>query len=162
MRVGVLGWGRQIAALSMYLLTWTDRLTVLTHGHEPDMPPEAWAALERHGIPVERRVIDRVEHGTGGCMTGLAFHGGGSMEMDAMFFHVACGPGSTLAADLGCEADEEGILNVTPDFETTVPGVYAAGDITPGSRLAIRAAGEGTRAAIGIQKSLIPQDRRLT
>lgn len=161
LRVGVLGWGRSIATYAMYMLTWTDRLTVLTHGHDPDMPPEAWAALERHGIPVERRVIDAIRHGPGGCMQGLSFHGGGEMELDMLFFHVACGPGSTLAADLGCEADEDGILAVTTDYETTVPGVYAAGDITPGSRLAIRAAGEGTRAAVGIHKSLIPADRRL-
>lgn len=46
-------------------------------------------------------------------------------------------------------------------LETSVPGVFAAGDITPGTRLAIRAAYEGTRAAIGIQKSLIPPDRRV-
>jgi thioredoxin reductase len=55
----------------------------------------------------------------------------------------------------------EGVLQVDGDFETTVPGVYAAGDLVPGSRLAIRAAYEGVRAALGIHKSLIPADRRL-
>jgi dihydrolipoamide dehydrogenase len=55
----------------------------------------------------------------------------------------------------------EGVLQVDGEFETTVPGVYAAGDLVPGSRLAIRAASEGVRAALGIHKSLIPADRRL-
>jgi len=66
-----------------------------------------------------------------------------------------------VRADLGCEADEDGILEVDKDHLTSVPGIYAAGDITPGSRLAIRAASEGVRAAIGIHKSLIPEDRRV-
>jgi thioredoxin reductase len=78
-----------------------------------------------------------------------------------MFFHIATGPGSTLPQDMGCEADDEGIIQVDGDFETSVPGVYAAGDLTPGSRLVIRAGYEGTRAAIGIHKSLIPEDRRI-
>jgi thioredoxin reductase len=50
---------------------------------------------------------------------------------------------------------------VNDDFETSVPGVFAAGDLTPGSKLAIRAAAEGTRAAIGVYKSLLPEERRV-
>ena len=72
-------------------------------------------------------------------------------ELDAMFFHIASGSGSNLAVELGCELDpddaDEGILKVTPDCETSVPGVYAAGDLTPGTRLVIRAASEGVRAS---------------
>jgi thioredoxin reductase len=42
-----------------------------------------------------------------------------------------------------------------------VRGVYAAGDITPHSQLAVVAAAEGAMAAIHINKSLIPQERRI-
>ena len=160
MRVGVLGWGRQIAAFCTYMLTWTDRLTILTHGHSPELPEKSRDALERFGIPVRTGVIERLE-GQAGCIERVVFHDGEVAEFDAMFVHIASGPGSTLAADLGCEADEDGILEVDNDHLTTVPGVYAAGDITPGSRLAIRAASEGVRAAIGIHKSLIPEERKV-
>jgi len=57
--------------------------------------------------------------------------------------------------------DDEGIVQVDNNFQTSVPGVYAAGDITPGTRLAIRAAFEGTRAAVGIHKSLIPEEEKV-
>ena len=160
MRVGVLGWGRQIAAFCTYMLTWTDRLVLLTHGHPPELPEKSRAALERFDIPVVTDVIDRLE-GDAGCIQRVVFHDGEALELDAMFVHIASGPGSTLAADLGCEADEEGILEVDKNHETTVPGVYAAGDIIPGSRLAIRAAAEGVRAAVGIHKSLIPEERKV-
>ena len=46
------------------------------------------------------------------------------------------------------------------DFRTSVAGVYAAGDVTHGSKLAIRAAAEGTRAAIGIYRSLSRRNER--
>ncbi|HEV2146348.1 MAG TPA: NAD(P)/FAD-dependent oxidoreductase [Longimicrobiaceae bacterium] len=160
LRVGVVGWGRQIAAFSTYLLTWTDRVTVLTHGHSPELPEKSQSALARFEIPIRTEVIERLE-GRAGCIDRVVFHTGDSAEFDALFVHIASGPGSTLAADLGCEADEEGILQVDSEFLTSVPGVYAAGDITPGSRLAIRAAYEGVRAAVGIHKSLIPEEKRV-
>ena len=159
-KVGVIGWGRQIAAYCMYFLTWTDRITVLTHGHPPELEEKASDALERWNIPVRQNVIERLE-GEEGQVKRVVFNDGDTEDFDAMFFHIASGPGSSFAADLGCEADEEGILKIDAEYQTTVPGVYAAGDIVPGSRLAVRAASEGVRAAIGIHKSLIPEDRRL-
>jgi thioredoxin reductase len=159
-KVGVIGWGRSIAAYCMYMLTWTENLTILTHGHPPDMQENAQAALDRWNIPVREDVIECLE-GEGGQIQRVVYHGGETEEFDALFFHIASGPGSSFPADLGCEADLDGILEVDKEHQTTVPGVYAAGDIIPGSRLALRAAAEGARAAVGIHKSLIPDDRRL-
>lgn len=159
-KVGVIGWGRQIAAYCMYFLTWTERLTVLTHGHPPELGQKAHDALARWNIPVRQEVIERLE-GEGGQVRRVVYHDGSTEDYDALFFHIASGPGSSFAADLGCQADEEGILEIDREYQTTVPGVYAAGDIVPGSRLAIRAASEGVRAAVGIHKSLIDDDRRL-
>jgi thioredoxin reductase len=159
-KVGVIGWGRGIVAYCMYMLTWTDQLTVLTHGHPPDLQENAREAMERWNLPIRTEVIERLE-GEGGQVHRVVFDGGETEEFDALFFHIASGPGSSFPAELGCEADEEGILEIDKEYQTTVPGVYAAGDIVPGSRLAIRAASEGIRAAVGIHKSLIPDDRRI-
>ena len=159
-KVGIIGWGESIAKYALYFLIWTDDLTVLTHSHAQDMSAEAVATLDEHGIGVNRRAITAME-GTNGQLERVVFHDGTSEAFDALFFHVACGPGSTLPQDAGCGVDDEGILEVDKDFETTVPGVYAAGDITPGTRLVIRAAYEGTRAAMGIHKSLIPDEERI-
>jgi thioredoxin reductase len=162
-RVGIIGWGEGIARFCMWMLTWTDRLVVLTHSHPDDMSPAARAHLERFGIRVRHEALVGIE-GTRGCVERVRFHDGTSEELDAVFFHIAVGSGSGLAAELGCALAEggeaEGLLQVDANFQTSVPGVYAAGDITPGSRLAIRAAWEGTRAAVGIKKSLIPAECR--
>ena len=159
-RIAVIGWGRSIAAYCMEMLTWTDRISILTHGHEPDLPPRAREALERFEIPVRTEAVERLE-GRDGAVERVIFHGGEVMEVDAVFFHIAYGPGCSIPAQLGCEADETGTLLVDGDHETSVAGIYAAGDIIPGSKLAIRAAAEGTRAAIGIYRSLLPEERRV-
>ncbi|HEX8692626.1 MAG TPA: NAD(P)/FAD-dependent oxidoreductase [Longimicrobium sp.] len=159
-KVGVIGWGKGIAKYCMWLRTWVDEMTVLTHSHPPDMDDEALVTLAEQGVRLRTEAITRLE-GQEGLLQRVVFHDGTSEPFDALFFHVASGPGSTLPADMGCRADDEGILEVSDNYETTVPGVYAAGDITPGTRLVIRAAYEGTRAAIGIQKSLLPEERKI-
>ncbi len=162
-RVGIIGWGRGIAAFAMWMMTWTDRLIIFTHGRPAELPPKSREALERFDIPVRVEPIERLEGDfSAGCVERVVFEGGDDpVEVEAMFFHIAVGPGSTIPADLGCAADEDGLLQVDDDCETTVPGVFAAGDITPGSQLAIVGAAEGTRAAIGIHRSLMPEERRV-
>jgi thioredoxin reductase len=160
LRVGVLGWGRQIAAFCMEMLTWTDRLSVLTHGHDPDLPTRSRDALTHFGVPLRTQPIERIV-GSSGLIERVVFADGSDEPFDALFFHIAYGPGCSIPAELGCAADEAGILRVDGNLQTTIPGVYAAGDITPGAKLAIRAAADGTRAAIGIYRSLLPPERRV-
>ncbi len=159
-RLGVIGWGKGIARFCLYMLTWSDRMTVLTHGREPEMDADALAALERWGIPVRTEAITRLEGDEASQQVQrVVFEGGEALEVDAMFFHIAVGPGSPLPASLACRVDEDGLLQVDTDFCTSTAGVYAAGDIVPGSRLAVRAAYEGVRTAVAIHRSLIPDDR---
>ena len=159
-KVGVIGWGRGIAAYCMQMLTWTDQLTILTHGQPADMPSRSVAALDRFGIPVNTKVV-RELCGRDGQVEEAVFIDGSREAFEAIFFHVATGPGCSIPAALGCEADEEGILVVDSDFHTTVPGVFAAGDVTPGSKSALRAAADGARAAIGIYRDLLPEERKV-
>jgi thioredoxin reductase len=159
-RVGVVGWGRAIAGFCMEMLTWTDRLVILTHGHEPDLPDRSRKAIERFEIPVLTSPVLRIE-GTGEQVEKAVLQDGTEERFDAMFFHIAYGPGCSLPAELGCQADEDGILTVSGNFETSIPGIFAAGDITPGAKLAMRAAADGVRAAVGIYRSLLPPERRI-
>jgi thioredoxin reductase len=158
--VAVIGSGRQIAAFCMQILTWTSDITLLTHGRAPELPAPARAALERFGIPVLTQAVERLE-GRDGALERAVLRDGREIPVQAAFFHIAYGPGCSIPADLGCEANEEGILRVDEEFETTVPGIFAAGDIVHGAKLAIRAAADGTRAAIGIHRSLLPEERRV-
>ncbi|MCK4723747.1 MAG: FAD-dependent oxidoreductase, partial [Dehalococcoidia bacterium] len=51
------------------------------------------------------------------------------------------------------ELDSEGFIIVTSGLETSVPGIFAAGDIRSGSsKQAITAAGDGAAAALSAEK----------
>ncbi len=84
------------------------------------------------------------------------------LECEALFFNLGVELSGNLHKLLGCKLDEEcGLVWVDQTKQTTVPGVYAAGDITPNSQLAIVAAAEGAMAAIHIHDSLIPAERKV-
>jgi thioredoxin reductase len=87
---------------------------------------------------------------------------GGAHECDALFFNLGTEPVSDLHEMLGCRLDPEcGLVWVDAEQQTSVPGVYAAGDLTPKSQLAVVAAAEGAMAAIHVHKSLIPESQRV-
>ncbi|MCF7669780.1 MAG: glutamate synthase subunit beta [Verrucomicrobia bacterium] len=58
------------------------------------------------------------------------------------------GPGKNrLADDLGIERDSRGNIKVDPRYMTSVPGIFAAGDMSRGQSLVVRAIADGRRAA---------------
>jgi thioredoxin reductase len=91
----------------------------------------------------------------------LALEGGMHLDCDHIFFALSQRPADDLGAQLGCERDDEGQIVTFSHQRTSVPNVWAAGDITPGPQLAIVAAAEGTVAALSIHKSLVPAERKL-
>lgn len=162
-RVAVLGRGRETVGFTLGLLTWTNQLTLITNGDEGDMTDEHRAQLASFNIPVTNRSISELEGDSEACrLERVRFTDGSSLECDALFFNLGTVPASDLHAQLGCKLDEEcGLIWVDQEQQTSVRGVYAAGDITPNSQLAVVAAAEGAMAAIHIHKSLIPKEQRV-
>jgi thioredoxin reductase len=162
-RVAVMGSGRETAGFTLNLLTWTDKLTLMTDGHAEELTDEHRSKLAEFDIPVtDRRVTglegDIEEH----KLARVRFDDNGVLECDALFFNLGTIPASNLQEVLGCRLDEEGgLIWVDDEQQTSVKGVYAAGDITPRSQLAVVAAAEGAMAAIHLHKSLIPPERQI-
>ncbi len=158
-RVGVIGWGKRVVGLSLKLLQWTDDLVILTHGNPRDFEPEHTSKLLAEGVGVKEEKIERLI-GNDGQLQAVELAGGGRIELDALFFTIGVERTCTLAEDLGCEV-WEGKPNLVVDEykQTTIQGVYAVGDLVPGSQLAITSAADGAIAAIAINTSLIPPSR---
>jgi thioredoxin reductase (NADPH) len=77
-----------------------------------------------------------------------------------MFFTIGVERSCLLAEDLGCKVDDEHPNIIVDDHkQTSVEGVYAVGDLVPGSQLAITSAADGAIAAIAVNKSLLPPSR---
>ena len=59
-----------------------------------------------------------------------------------------------LLDELGVEYDNRGNIRVDPNYATSVPGVFAAGDANTGASLVVRAIFHGRQAAAGIDRYL--------
>jgi glutamate synthase (NADPH/NADH) small chain len=59
-----------------------------------------------------------------------------------------------LLTDLGVEFDGRGNVSRATNFETTVPGVFVAGDMGRGQSLIVWAIAEGRAAAAGVDTFL--------
>ena len=80
------------------------------------------------------------------------FEGSDTLALDGVFIEIGSNPATAIATQLGCVIDEKGFLTVDAAQRTSVPGVFAAGDITNASNYFaqfVTAAGEGSVAANG-------------
>ncbi len=162
-RVVVLGRGEKTVGFTLRLMTWTDKLTLVTNGDAGDMTDAHREKLARFDIPITNQSIARLEGETEtNTLRRVCFDDGETMECDALFFNLGVEPASDLHQMLGCKLDEEcGLVWVDDGQQTSVHGVYAAGDLTPRSQLAVVAAAEGAMAAIHLHKSLIPDEQKI-
>jgi thioredoxin reductase len=162
-RVAVISSGKKGVSFTLNLLTWTDQLTLITDGDEEEIDAECRAKLARFNIPITNRRVARLQGDfEKRQLQRVIFDDGEALECDALFFNFGTEPASDLHRFLGCKLDEEcGLVWIDEEQQTSVEGVYAAGDLTPKSQLAVVAAAEGAMAAIHIHKSLLPEDRKV-
>ena len=71
------------------------------------------------------------------------------------FFSIAHHPNNHLASQVGCVVGEAGCIDVDRDGVTSVPGLYAAGDLTPGVQIISNAVAKGAASAIHCAHSLL-------
>lgn len=77
------------------------------------------------------------------------------LPTDGVFVAIGYEPATELARKVGAALTEDGFIKVDAQHRTSVPGVYAAGDVEGGYRQIVTAAGQGSGAAITIFEDLI-------
>jgi thioredoxin reductase (NADPH) len=75
--------------------------------------------------------------------------------IDGVFVAVGYQPAVALAQKTGLALTEAGFIKVDTNHRTSIPGIYAAGDVEGGYRQIVTAAGQGSGAAITIFEDLI-------
>jgi thioredoxin reductase len=115
------------------------------------------------GVPVADSTAAAVTS-AGGVVTGVRLADATVAGCDAVFVHPPTRLRSDLADKLGCRTLDDGSIEVNDLQQTSVSGVYAAGDIArrptmplPGAQVSIAAA-EGTTAGVAIDQDLIAED----
>jgi thioredoxin reductase len=151
--VVVLGWSEHVAAFGVQLLDWAASLTIVTDGRRFPGDEGQRATLDSLGVRVVEDVAERFV-GSRGSLKALALRTAGELPCQMAFFSVAHKPRNTLALMLGAAVAEEGCVQVDDENQTTVPGLYACGDLTPGMQLIQVAASKGAVAGISAAHSL--------
>lgn len=159
-RTVVVATGRKAVGMALDLTTWTRDIVVCTNGASPDIDAESRGKLDALGIPVLTEPVGRAVH-AGGVLRALELRNGMRLDCDRLFFAFGHYPADDLGVQLGCERDEEGLIIIDAHYHTSVPDVYAVGDIVPGPHLAIAAASDGAMAALSIHKSLVGEERKV-
>jgi thioredoxin reductase len=139
------------------LRMWSANLVLCTDG-DSTLSPEQRSLLQKHNVPVHEERIARFE-GTGRQLERIIFASGQSIVRRGALVYLGQHLRSDLAEKLGCELNDFGLLKVDALGTTTVPGVYAAGDITsPMQSLATAVAQAATAAGGGITRALMEED----
>ncbi len=78
----------------------------------------------------------------------------GQRDFDVVYLALGCSPQHDLARSLGAARDEHGALKVNAHQQTSVPRLYAAGDVVRGLNQVVVAAAESAIAATDIHNKL--------
>lgn len=156
----VLGRGRKAVGMALNLLTWTSEVTVCTGGPDTGFDAELTDALARNRVPVRTEPITCLRL-RDDALRSLEFADGEAIGCEKLYFAIGQYPADDLAAQLGCDRDPDGHVEVDDAYHTSVRNVFAAGDLVPGPQLGVAAAADGAIAALAIHKSLVPDARKL-
>ncbi|CAB3876515.1 NAD(P)/FAD-dependent oxidoreductase [Achromobacter piechaudii] len=135
---------------------WTDRLTVFSNGH--DITADIRADLAGRKVPlVDGRITEVAGHGSHGAT--ITLDTGPDVAVDILFAHPRNKPSASLHDALGLATvnTPTGIALKTDERrETSMPGIYAAGDLAnPGIPSVTTATWQGAMAGIFVQQSML-------
>ncbi|QNH62472.1 NAD(P)/FAD-dependent oxidoreductase [Hymenobacter sediminicola] len=155
--LAVYGRGKTVTGLALLVSRWSKDVVVCTDG-PGGLTDNARRRLRRQGIQVREEEIRQLA-GTGrGELRHIVFQNGEKLPRTAVFIHAHQHQRAQLAEQLGCRFTKKGSVWVDKNAQTTLPGLYAAGDNTPGTQQALLAAAKGSQAAICINEQLTREE----
>jgi thioredoxin reductase len=152
-KTGIFANGEDAYEFARLISNWTNDLTVFTNGSST-LTKEQRQQLEGHGINIVEKKIAKLEH-IRGYIQHLAFQDGSILALNALYarnsFEQHCG----IPKQFGCDFTEEGYIHVDQSQETTISGVFAAGDNVTRMRAVASAVAMGTMAGAATSRKLI-------
>jgi thioredoxin reductase len=136
------------------------------HGWESrDMRIGLLALSEEHAahlVPILRRLSGDVEvfdelagvRATDGTLRVVVLPDGSEVERDVLFVAAPPTLRDKAFAHLLLERKESGLLAIDPFGHTSIPGLYAAGDLVAEAPAVVMALATGQRAAVGVTRDL--------
>ncbi|MCJ1471292.1 hypothetical protein MMC07_009940, partial [Pseudocyphellaria aurata] len=133
-------------------------VTIYTNGSE-DLHDQIVLALKSDELKVEKRRISRLEHGSGSeheqVRVIVHLEDGSSIREGFLAHKPKTALNGPFAHQLGLELTEQGDIKTTqPWHESSVPGVFAAGDCAIPLKAVTQALAMGTFGAAGLTRQL--------
>jgi thioredoxin reductase len=153
--LGVLGWSAEAARYAQIVRQWSPDVVLFADADTLSDDDREQLTARAIGI-VEGRVTQVVVEDD--ALRGLALDDGRFVPRDAVFVPPRFVPADHLLTDLGCEVDDAGWVHTDATGRTSVPGVWAAGNVRNPRAQVITAAGEGSAAAIALNADLVDED----
>lgn len=154
-RLGVLANGDMGYEMAKTLNQWSDKLTLYTNGTST-LSPEEVNMLNKNDILVIENCIKEIEH-ENGKITSLHFEDTPPDDVEAIFTQLPFIQHCSIPEEMGCEITEKGFIKVDRTMQTSVPGVYAAGDCLTHFRSVANAVAQGNKAGATINHKLIEE-----
>ena len=163
--IAVLGGGEQRAHLALHMRRFTSEVTWCTDGTD-GVDAETVALLESNGVIVRTEAVESFDS-AGGVLHAIRLAGGDEVRADAVYVASEMSVAGDVHTQLGLRLSEAGWVEVSPFGATSVPGVYAVGDIAKQASLPMpfasvaNAAHTGAIAAVAVDKDLLSDEHGL-
>lgn len=148
--LAVLASGKAAGHLAPLLRGWSSDVVLLTHGKP--LPPEDRAPLTDAGIQSFDAPVVRLE-GPGHQLERIVLADGTVLQRSGLFVAAAQHQVPLVEAS-GVRLNDEGYVDIDPLGATSLPMVWAAGDLTSRYQQVIEAAAQGGRAGAMINAAL--------
>ncbi|MFN3649623.1 MAG: NAD(P)/FAD-dependent oxidoreductase [Armatimonadota bacterium] len=155
-RVGIVGCGDKVAREALYLRCFAQEVVLFSNGLEEERPicAELMSRLDADGIRRYPGLIERMEPVDENALV-VCLEDGSEVRCDLVFSALGVRVNSGLATALGAKADEDGYLETDRWQQTTVPGLYAVGDVTSSINQVTVAVGQAAVAATAVHNGLL-------
>lgn len=154
-KVAIIGYGACSLREALLLRTYTTDLTLFTLGRPADFSQEDRLRLREANVRILDEPVSRFAMTENG-IEAVHVHSGATHRFDAVYSALGRTVRSGLARQLGAKADTDDALIVDAHQQTSVPGLYAAGDVVSGLAQVAVATGQAAIAATAIHNQLHP------
>jgi len=133
---------------------WTSALFLFTNG-DPELTEERIKSIKALGVELIETPVKELIHDNGKLKC-IITADGKEYPMKAVYVSPTTLQASNLAASLGCELNDKGLIETDKEQKTNVEGVYACGDCTANRSLA-GAVNSGHIAGGAVNNTLIAE-----
>jgi thioredoxin reductase (NADPH) len=157
-RLGILGSGSAVARHALFLRTFSQHIAVFLHGESEASLEQYAPRLRQRGISIHESPIERIIEsdaaegqatGSGVCLADGSAH-----ELSVLYSALGCDVNLQPVRHLSLKLDSEGYVVTDCRQETSIPGIYAAGDLVSNINQISVAFGQAAVSAVELHNAI--------